>query len=143
MQNLNDIQEDAILGAIKLTPNQLYPKGNRKKDWAKNEKRGEKDYILPLCYNGIGLKVEDRYDNGDNNTWLVMNNSTGEWYVACHGVGNRQKSDKVKYMIGEIIKNEFKAGPGQKHKDSPHYFHPGKKVCEGVYCTPKIKVAGK
>jgi len=57
---------------------------------------------------GIGLKVEDRYDNADN-TWLGMNNSTGEWCVAYHGVGKSQKSDKVKYMIGEIIKNEFKA----------------------------------
>ena len=39
-----------------------------------------------------------------------MNNSTGEWCVAYHGVGKRKKSDKVKYLIGEIIKNEFKAG---------------------------------
>ena len=142
LQNLKDIQEDAIMGAIKLTPSQLDPKGNRKKGWARNKKRGGKDYYPPLGWNGIGLKVEDRYDNGDN-TWLGAKNVPGEWCVAYHGVGNRQESDKVKNMIGEIINNEFKAGSGQKHKNCPDDFHPEKKVGEGVYCTPLITVAEK
>ena len=142
LQNLKDIQEDAIMGSIKLTPSQLDPKGNRKKGWARNEKRGGKKYYPPLGWNGIGLKVEDRYDNADN-TWLGMNNSTGEWCIPYHGFGNSQNSYKVKYMIGEIIKNEFKSGPRKKHKDCPDYFHPGKKVDKRFYCIHKIKVAEK
>ena len=144
LKNLKDIQVDTIIGAIKLSPNQLDPKGNRTKNWAINQQRGGKDYIPPLGWTGIGLKVEDRYDNGDN-TWLGMKNSPGEWCVAYHGVGNKQESDNVKYIVGEIIKNEFKAGPGQRHKDCPDAFHPKtkKKVGERVYCTPQIKAAEK
>ena len=142
LQRLKDIQEDTIMGAIRLTPNQLDPKGNRKNFFGKNLKRGGKDYFPPLGWNGIGIKVENRYDNGDN-TWLGMKNIPGEWCVAYHGVGQHQESDKVKYIVGEIIKNEFKVGPRQKHKDCPDKFHPKQKVGEGVYCTPDIKAVEK
>ena len=142
LQSLKDIQEDVIMGAIRLSLNQLDPKGNRNNHWGINQKRGGKDYIPPLGWKGIGIKVENRYDNGDN-TWLGMKNIPGEWCVAYHGVGQHQESDKVKYMVGEIIKNEFKAGSRQKHKDCQDEFHPKQKVGEGVYCSPNIKAVEK
>ena len=42
---------------------------------------------------------------------------------------------------GAIIDNGFKAGRRQAHKDCDDSFHPGQKVGEGVYCTPKIEIA--
>ena len=143
LSNLKDIHEDVILGAVKLTRNQLDPRGNRVDGWGIGEKRGGKDYDPPLGWKGIGLRVMDKYDNGDN-TWIGMNNSPGEWCVAYHGVGRNQTSDNVKNSTGSIIKSTFKPGPdcGQLHKDCYDEFHPGQKVGRGVYCTPFIKTAG-
>ena len=69
--------EDVITGAIKLTKNQLDPRGNRSVGWGIGEKRGGKDYNPPIGWNGIGLKVWDEYDNKDN-SWIGYNNSPGE-----------------------------------------------------------------
>ena len=66
LQKLKDIHEDVIMGAFKLTWNQLDPNGNRESGWAINESRGGKEYIPPLGWKGIGLNVEYKYDNGDN-----------------------------------------------------------------------------
>ena len=140
LQKLKDIHEDVIMGAFKLTRNQLDPNGNRESGWAINESRGGKEYIPPLGWKGIGLNVEYKYDNGDN-TWLGCCNAEGEWCVAYHGVGCGQNSEKVKDITGKIVKSEFKKGPGQVHKDCDDQFHPGKKVGEGVYCTPNIETA--
>ena len=140
LQKLKDIHLDVIMSAIKLTRNQLDPKGNRESGWAINESRGGKKYIPPLGWIGIGLNVEYKYDNG-NNTWLGSSNITGEWCVAYHGVGCGQNSEKVKSTTGIIVKSEFKKGPGQAHKNCDDQFHPGNKVGEGVYCTPNIDTA--
>ena len=143
LSNLKDIHEEMLTGAVKLTRNQLDPRGNRVDGWGIGEKRGGKDYDPPLGWKGIGLRVMDKYDNGDN-TWIGMNNSPGEWCVAYHGVGRNQTSDNVKNSTGSIIKSTFKPGPdcGQLHKDCYDEFHPGQKVGRGVYCTPFIKTAG-
>ena len=62
------------MGAVKLTKNHLDSRGNRNDGWGVGEKRGGKDYDPPIGFNGIGLKVWDKYDNGDN-TWLGMDNA--------------------------------------------------------------------
>ena len=141
LSNLKDIHTDTIVSACKLTKSMLDPEGNRTDGWGIGEKRGGKPYDPPLGWIGIGLKVKDEYDNGDN-TWIGMNNSPGEWCVAYHGVGNGQPSDEVKNFTGLIVKTTFKAGWGQRHEDCPDQYHPGKKVGVGVYCTPTIKTAG-
>ena len=143
LSNLKDIHEEMLTGAVKLTRNQLDPRGNRVDGWGIGEKRGGKDYDPPIGWKGIGLRVMDKYDNGDN-TWIGMNNSPGEWCVAYHGVGRNQCSNNVKNITGKIIKTTFKPGSdtGQMHKDCYDVFHPGQKVGRGVYCTPSIKTAG-
>ena len=78
LSNLKDIQEDAIMGGFKLRADMLDPEGNRNSGWAVGEKRGGKDYEPPIGWNGIGLKVKGKFDNG-NNTWIGMDNSPGEW----------------------------------------------------------------
>ena len=140
LSNLKDIHEEIIMGGFKLTPNILDPEGNRNTGWAIGEQRGGKDYDPPLGWIGIGLKVKGNFDKGDD-TWIGMNNSPGEWCVAYHGVGSAQNSDKVKLFTHKIIKDGFKPGERQAHSECMDQFHPGKKVGNGVYCTPSIKTA--
>ena len=164
LSNLKDIHEEILTGAVKLTRNQLDPRGNRVDGWGIGEKRGGKDYDPPLGWKGIGLRVMDKYDRGgkdydpplgwkgiglrvmdkyDNgdNTWIGMNNSPGEWCVAYHGVGNGQPSNEVKKITGNIYKSTFRPGKGQAHEFCDDAFHPGQKVGKGVYCTRTIKTA--
>ena len=140
LQNLKNIHEDVIMSAVKLSKNQLDPRGNRNDGWGVGEQRGGKDYFPPIGWNGIGLKVLDKYDGSDN-TWIEMFNLTGEWCVAYHGVARFEKSSKVKEITGNIYKTSFKPGQCQAHEDCDDVFHPGKKVGIGVYCTPKIETA--
>jgi hypothetical protein len=141
LKNLKGIHSDVIMGACKLTKKQLDPRGNRNDGWGVGENRGGKPYDPPIGWNGIGLKVFDKYDNGDN-TWIGMDNVEGEWCVAYHGVASGQQSDSVKDITGKIVKTTFKAGSGQAHEHCFDQYHPGKKVGIGVYCTPTIKTAG-
>ena len=118
-----------------MTKNQLDSRGNRKEGWGQNEKRGNRVYNPPLGWTGIGLKVWDKYEN---NIWIGMNNSPGEWCVAYHGVGGGQDSENVKQIIGLICESSFTKGSRQAHKNCPDLNHPGKPEGEGVYCTPNI-----
>ena len=81
------------MGGVKLTRNLLDPAGNRNSGWAVGEKRGGKDYDSPQGWNGIGLKVKGKYDNGDD-TWIGMNNSPQE-----NGVLLIMELDMVNHLI--------------------------------------------
>ena len=140
LKNLKEIHEDVIMGAVKLTRNQLDPAGNRNDGWGEGEQRGGKDYDPPIGWNGIGLKVTGKYDNGDDK-WIGMCNGPGEWCVAYHGVGRGQNSNNVKQVTGKICKTTFKPGGAQAFEDEPDANHPGKLVGRGVYCTPLINTA--
>ena len=140
LNNLKEIHRDVIMSGCKLSKDLLDPRGNRIDGWGVNENRGNRPYNPPLGWIGIGLKVFDKYDDGDN-TWIGMDNSNGEWCVAYHGVGDGQDSDKVKSIVGMIYKGSFKKGSGQVHKDCDDKFHSGSKVGEGVYCTPNVETA--
>ena len=138
LSNLKEIHSDLVMGGCKLTKNQLDPRGNRNDGWGVGENRGGKPYNPPIGWNGIGLKVLDKY--GDN-TWLGMNNSPGEWCVAYHGVGRGQSSKQVQKVTNLIYNGSFKAGSQQVHSGCWDINHPGKQVQDGVYCTPLIKTA--
>ena len=142
LNQLKTIHRDIVLGGCKLSLSQLDPRGNRVDGWGINEKRGNKPYDPPLGWIGIGLKVKDKYDNG-NNKWIGMDNSVGEWCVAYHGVGRNQQSDEVQNITKKIYQGGFKAGSQQAYKNDDDLYHPGKKVGTGVYCTPKISEAEK
>ena len=139
LNNLKEIHTDVIMSACRLSKNQLDPRGNRSDGWGIGEKRGNKEYIPPLGWTGIGLKVIDKYDN---NKWIGMSNDPDEWCVAYHGVGsNCSNSNNVKQITGLIYKSYFKVGSRQAHSNCPDKFHMGQKVGDGVYCTPDIKTA--
>ncbi len=61
---LKDIHEDIIMGAEKISRNNLNPNGNRIDGWGVGEKRGGRDYDPSIGWIGIGLKVCGKYDNG-------------------------------------------------------------------------------
>ena len=139
LKNLKSIHWDGIITGCKLSKAQLDSRGNRVSGWAINEKRGNKPYKPPLGWTGFGLNVLDKYDN--DNTWIGMNNSPGEWCVAYHGVGRNQPSDKVKKITRLIYESKFKSGGVQKRSFAQDIYHPGKIVGEGVYCTPNPETA--
>ena len=97
MKNLKSIHWDGIITGCKLSKAQLDSRGNKVSGGAINEKRGNKPYKPPLGWTGFGLNVLDKYDN--DNTWIGMNNSPGEWCVAYHGVGRNQPSIKSKKLL--------------------------------------------
>ena len=138
LSNLKEIHQDLVMKGCKLARNQLDPRGNRNDGWGVGECRGGKPYNPPIGWNGIGLKVFDKYGN---NTWLGMNNSPGEWCVAYHGVGVNQAPKDVKKVTNLIYTGSFKKGSRQAHKDCNDIYHYSKKVGEGVYCTPNVSTA--
>lgn len=138
LKNLKIIHSDLIMSACKLTKKAFDPLGNRIEGWGVGEKRGSKKYYPPVGWTGIGLKVLDKYEN---NTWIGMDNRAGEWCVAYHGAANGKPPDKVKKVLGLIYNGGLKPGIGQAHENCPDFYHKGKKVGKGVYCSPKIKTA--
>ena len=149
LKNLKEIHKDVMMGSCKLLRKHLDPRGNRSDGWGIGEKRGNKPYDPPIGWTGIGLKVMDLFDDG-NNDWIGMCNSKDEWCVAYHGVGRYKSSDEVKGITGKIIKGEktkFITGPNQYHSGCKDIYHDNKeinadnKVGNGAYCTPTIKTA--
>ena len=83
-----EIDKKPIFETLQISPELLDKKGNRYKDWGINEKRGKESYIPPIKeWCGIGLKVRDKYDNG-NNAWLDYRNKDGEYAIAYFGINN-------------------------------------------------------
>ena len=137
---LKNICYDLISGPSQFKKNMLDCRGNKIDGWSENEKRGNRNYESPIGWIGIGLKVMNCYDCGNNN-WLGKNNLNGEWNVAYHAVGYRQSSDIIKKIIGIIFRAGFKPGLGQMHANCDDINHSGKKVGNGIYVTPSISTA--
>ena len=137
LSKIKEVQVSAIMSGCKLSKSQLDVRGNRF-EWPKGEKRGGEKYNAPEGWIGIGLKVFDKYENDQ---WLDMQNQKGEWVVAYHGVGNLVNPKDVVGIPASIYQQGFKIGKRQAHKDCDDNFHPGQKVGEGIYCTPRIDIA--
>ena len=111
--------------------------------WVSGRKSGppgyEKIYYPPIGWIGIGLKVLNLYDNGDN-AWLENRNLEGEWYIAYHPI-------KTINSISSILNIGFRRGLYQRCKNEVN-LNPLTKIykakCgEGVYFIPDIKEAIK
>ena len=141
LKYLNEIENKLIMEGCKLTKNMLDPAGDRSKNWPVGEKRGGLDYFSPKGWKGFGLKVLDKYDNG-NNDWLACNGNKNEWAVAYHGVGTKIKP-KLEDAVGSIAKGGFKVGPRQAYANSVNKNNPGDSIGIGIYCTPKPDILEK
>ena len=130
-----------LIDECKISSDILDDQGDADCGWRINGKSGPngylKDYIPPIGWTGIGLKVINLYDNM-NNDWIKTDNNKGEWYIGYHGVKDLEG-------IKGICKEGFRRGDGQAHKNKPN-INPLSKfkynVCgEGVYFTPDINEA--
>ena len=137
---LKDVEKGLIIEGCKLSKNHLdYRGNNRDPCWAGfGEKRGNEEYIPPIGWTGYGLKVLDVYED---NKWLGMSNSEGEWCVAYHGVGRFYSSEDVIRTVGLIYEGGFKPTDWGKCTDDDDIRHKGEKCGLGVYCSPDIKYA--
>ena len=130
-----------FLSEARFALRELDNRGN-KIDWFSiNEKRGNLPYNPPIGWFGIGLKVLEKFDEG-NDLWIGNNNSKNEWCVAYHGVGSGQPSNVLKRILGHIIRGGFKEGIRQIHSECKDLNHPGKIVGVGVYFCENINTAG-
>ena len=77
-----DEAKNFLYNKCNISPSILDDNGTTKIGWSKGAKRGPpgflKDYIPPIGWTGIGLKVVNIYED---NVWIGTNNSPGEWYI--------------------------------------------------------------
>ena len=137
---LKKVHKSLIMEGCKLSRNMLDSRGNRESGWVEGEQRGGNDYVPPIGWKGFGLNVYDKYDDG-NNDWIEYNNNPNEWAIAYHGVG--RWSNTPQDITGTIAKEGFKAGENQAYNEDDDMYHPGKKVGNGVYCSPSPDVMDK
>ena len=122
LNHLQSIQSNLVLDGILLNPELLDSRGNNlNQGWGIGEKRGGRPYYPPKGWKGYGLRVVKKYDKGNDN-WLSYNGGPGEWCVAYHGA-----SQKINHNYSKM-------------RDEDDTNHPGNKVGEGVYCSPKPNV---
>ena len=140
--NINNISSNLkkeiniLINGCNVPPNIFDSRGDCVNNWNTGRKNGPpgylKDYIPPIGWTGIGLKVLNLYDNGDN-TWLGTTNQVGEWYIAYHGI-------KTLNSISGIIYNGFRRGPYQVYKNESNLNPLNNniyRICEeGVYFIP-------
>ena len=102
-QNNNNIDFRMIFKELFINENIVDINGTKNGGWNQNiRKRGGEDYIPPSDdWVGIGLKVKDKYDKGDN-TWLGNKNKSGEYAVAYIGIcDNKNLSQTIKDLSFE------------------------------------------
>ena len=135
------IEVEPLLENIKLYPDFFENKFNRDiNSWDQNNLiRGGEKYNPPIGWKGLGLKVLNKFDNG-NNSWLGNEGKEGEWPVAYHGIG---KGNEFKKLLN-IILNNLKSGPCQLHKSAPNIRDKDESLSGvGVYLTGEIDEARK
>ena len=120
LKYLKKISSDIIIKEFKLSKKLLDSRGNKFDDWPINESRGNNVYDPPLGWIGIGLKVMDLYDNGDN-TWIGIDNNNSKWCVAYCRIGDFSKD-----YNNSIITSKKLSGSSER-----------------LYFATKIKIAEK
>ena len=127
---MNSELELGVIQKCRLSRYMLNSEAN-KSNWGNGGKRGGFDYKPPYGWIGIGLKVWDKYDYG-NNDWLAHNGNKNEWAVAYQTVNER--------TIRPILDGGFKPSPHQVYEDSEDIYHKGNKVGKGIYCSPNADI---
>ena len=82
---IQKIEEKSIIEELEISSSILDSKGDKWQNWSQNSLRGGEKYIPPNGWNGIGLNIENIYEN---NNWLSNKNIEGEFAVAYLGIGN-------------------------------------------------------
>lgn len=131
ISEIKKIKKKPFIDVLQISPEILDKKGNRFKGWGINETRGGEKYIPPVDgWYGIGLKVKNKYDNG-NNAWLDYRNKPGEYAVAYIGFNDiDNNSDKLIKNINSLsnideINNKSYINDSNMRKKSSDYLYGG------------------
>ena len=136
-----DINFDCLLSFCKINERMFDHRYDQLNDgWERGGKRGppgyEKAYDPPIGYKGYALNLKE-FGYDENEPWIGMDNSEGEWYIAYHGTSGN--------VVKNILNEGFKKGQGQWYVDADNINPLTKaqrsKVGEGVYCSQKISEA--
>ena len=136
-ENLN-VSTSLLLNNIILSPcifEQNFCKADN--SWSKKKsRRGGREYIPPLGWFGISMKVTQKYEK--NMTWLGKQNISGEWVVAYHAIGNGNIFSRILDILDGNLKNEeIKLYKRDKNIEKNNNKYP---FCgEGLYCCPEIQ----
>ena len=101
--------------------------------------RGKERYDPPYNWIGIGLNVIGKYED---DKWLNDISDKSEWAIAYRGIGTNISSNDVKIYLRYFIEkglNIAKSSSKSESNDKRRW----KKVGEGIYMTPYIKIAEK
>ena len=141
---INQIQNNIVVRDILINPNIFDVNGDKLQGWTENGKRGGENYIPPLGWIGIGLKVLDKYEN---NIWLSKNNIKGEYCVAYYGLNNiLNNKEKIIEDLNSYISdirnlNSERIFENEDDKRSGFLGFFGKKCGRGVCLFPDPKYA--
>ena len=138
--NIKKIVRKKIFDVLLLNSDILDPRFDRNKQWGINEKRGGENYLPPLRnWNGYGLNVINKYDNG-NNIWLDYHNLEGEYSIGYLGISNlKDEIENIVYLEEDsqnIINLINEPVPDKFDENSIQNFKKGNRVC--VFQDPKI-----
>ncbi|KAM3144855.1 hypothetical protein pb186bvf_003164 [Paramecium bursaria] len=86
-------------------------------------------YFLPKGWKGYALKVQGKYDEG-NDDWLKMNGNPNQWHIMYHGTNDFW----VTLFLGEVFRQLGQ--PYENDKD----IRTGEIVGEGVYFSNHVEV---
>ena len=115
LKHFSNLQVQPIIEIFRLNKLMLDSRGDNKDNsrWGYDELRGGEEYIPPVGWFRYGLKVFDKYDNG-NNDWLSYDNRPGEWCIAYSGLSGFTKKyeelanyEDVKHMGKKIGNGDF------------------------------------
>ena len=107
--------------------------------WSVDQKRGGEDYIPPIGWDGYGLKVKGKFDNGDD-TWLNCENKEGEFSVAYFGLSKIH--EKNKELLNKYdSKGVLKMVSEQTYQNDNDVKNKGIKCGSGSYLFQDPKIA--
>ena len=104
-----------------------------------NFKKGTEIYNPPYGWFGIGLKVLDKYDGG-NNDWIKRNDKYSKWANAYYGFDKNLNEENIRDILKNIVKNNYIEQNCIIQKNCLDWDkrHKGKRIGVGIYVTPNI-----
>ena len=142
-EEIKDLNQKPFLEGCQLSTVIFDPKWNNLNgDWGIGEKRGGEDFIPPIEWEGYGLNVSGKYDDGDD-TWLDYRDKEGVFAIAYFGLSNIYGNKVNSFQfLNEINSNEaLKKGYDQIYKNDDDLRNPGKKCGCGVLLFQNPKIA--
>ena len=133
IEGLKKVDEKPMLESLQISKDVLDAQGDRKDGWGIDEMRGGEKYIPPIKgWYGIGLKVLNQYDNG-NNDWLDYNNNEDEFSIAYLGINNfLNNKEKIVEDLNKFSKDINKMVVEKLYQNENDLRKNGNKCGDGI-----------